>query len=113
MYSLEKAFQVGPLRLLKRMNSRNACKTCAVGMGGMKGGMVNEAGHWPEVCKKSLQAQVADMIGALPADYFDKHSLAELEKLTPKQAEDAGRLSYPVVLDKGASHFKPITWEAA
>lgn len=113
MYSLEKAFQVGPLRLLKRMNSRNACKTCAVGMGGMKGGMVNEAGHWPEVCKKSLQAQVADMIGALPADYFDKHSIAELEKLTPKQAEDAGRLSYPVVLDKGATHFKPITWEAA
>ncbi|HNB25180.1 MAG TPA: molybdopterin-dependent oxidoreductase, partial [Candidatus Melainabacteria bacterium] len=113
MYSLEKAFQVGPLRLLKRMNSRNACKTCAVGMGGMKGGMVNEAGHWPEVCKKSLQAQVADMIGALPADFFDKHSLADLEKLTPKQAEDAGRLSYPVVLDKGESHFKPITWEAA
>lgn len=113
MYSLEKAFQVGPLRLLKKMNSRNACKTCAVGMGGMKGGMVNEAGHWPEVCKKSLQAQVADMVDALPADYFDKHSLAQLEKLTPKQAEDAGRLSYPVVLDKGASHFKPITWEAA
>ncbi len=53
------------------------------------------------------------MVDALPADYFDKHSLAELEKLTPKQAEDAGRLSYPVVLDKGASHFKPITWEAA
>lgn len=113
LYSLEKAFQVGPLRLLKRMNSRNACKTCAVGMGGMKGGMVNEAGHWPEVCKKSLQAQVADMIGALPADYFDKHSLQELEKLTPKQAEDAGRLSYPVVLDEGSSHFKPITWQAA
>lgn len=113
MYSLEKAFQVGPLRLLKRMNSRNACKTCAVGMGGMKGGMVNEAGHWPEVCKKSLQAQVADMIGALPADYFEKHSIADLEKLTPKEAEDAGRLSYPVVLEKGASHFKPITWEAA
>ena len=113
MYSLEKAFQVGPLRLLKRMNSKNACKTCAVGMGGMKGGMVNEAGHWPEVCKKSLQAQVADMIDALPADYFDKHSLAELERLTPKQAEDAGRLSYPIVLDKGATHFKPIAWEAA
>lgn len=79
----------------------------------MKGGMVNEAGHWPEVCKKSLQAQVADMIGALPADYFEKHSVADLEKLTPKQAEDAGRLSYPVVLEKGASHFKPITWQAA
>lgn len=25
-------------------------------MGGQMGGMVNEAGHFPEVCKKSLQA---------------------------------------------------------
>ncbi len=28
--------------------------------------------------KKSLQAQVADMAGAIAADYFDKHPLSEL-----------------------------------
>ena len=37
----------------------------ALGMGGQSGGMVNEAGHFPEVCKKSLQAMVADMQGAV------------------------------------------------
>ena len=95
------------------MRSRNACKTCALGMGGMKGGMVNEAGHFPEVCKKSLQAQVADMIGALPADFFDKHSLDDLMKLTPKQAEDAGRISYPVILEPGAKKFRTISWNDA
>ncbi len=112
-YSIEKAMQVGPWRLWKRMTSRNACKTCAVGMGGQLGGMVNEAGHFPEVCKKSLQAQAADMIGAIDVDYFDKHDLQYLENLTPKQAEDAGRLIYPVLLEPGATHFKVVNWDTA
>ncbi len=112
-YTLKKAWQVGPLRLWKRMRSQNACKTCALGMGGLQGGMVNEGGHFPEVCKKSLQAQVADMIGALPADYFDTHDLEALKKLTPKQAEDAGRISYPVILEPGASKFRTISWNDA
>jgi molybdopterin-dependent oxidoreductase alpha subunit len=82
-------------------------------MGGQMGGMVNESGHFPEVCKKSLQAQVADMIGALPADYFQANDLESLRKLTPKQAEDAGRLTYPVVLSPGETHFKAVEWNAA
>ncbi len=112
-YSLIKAREVGPWRLWQKMRSKNACKTCALGMGGMKGGMVNEAGHFPEVCKKSLQAQVADMQGAISADYFDKHSLADLLQLTPKEAEHLGRLTYPVIHTKGDSHFRPTTWEHA
>jgi molybdopterin-dependent oxidoreductase alpha subunit len=105
--------EVGPWRLWKKMRSRNACKTCALGMGGMAGGMVNEAGHFPEVCKKSLQAQVADMSGALPADFFDTHDLEQLRRLTPKQAEDAGRLTYPALWQQGMERFKPVTWEYA
>src|SRR5579883_2970589 len=65
-YTVVKAFEVGPWRLWSRMRAKNACKTCAVGMGGQRGGMVNEKGHFPEVCKKSLQAQVADMRGSIP-----------------------------------------------
>ena len=30
-------------------------------MGGQLGGMVNEGGYFPEVCKKSFQAMVSDM----------------------------------------------------
>jgi molybdopterin-dependent oxidoreductase alpha subunit len=113
VYTLNKALEVGPVKLWKRMVSKNACKTCAIGMGGMQGGMVNEAGHFPEVCKKSLQAQVADMKGAVPADFFDLNDLSALKKLTPKQAEDAGRLTYPVILEKNGKHFQPVTWEKA
>jgi molybdopterin-dependent oxidoreductase alpha subunit len=75
--------------------------------------MVNEAGHFPEVCKKSLQAQVADMARSLDADYFDKRSLDDLLKLTPKQAEDQGRITYPVIHRQGESHFRPIGWDDA
>lgn len=114
-YTLNKAMEVGPLRLWRRMRSKNACKTCALGMGGLKGGMVNEAGHFPEVCKKSLQAQSADMYEALPADYFAEpgRNLAKLKELTPKQAEDQGRLSYPVILREGAEYFERISWDEA
>ena len=52
------------------MRGKNACKTCALGMGGQKGGMRNEAGHFPEVCKKSLQAMVADMQAGLRPEFF-------------------------------------------
>ena len=113
LYTISKAFEVGPIRLWAKMRSKNACKTCAVGMGGQMGGMVNEAGHFPEVCKKSLQAQVADMKDAINVQFFEKNSLDDLLKLTPKQAEDLGRLSFPLLHEEGATHFKPISWEAA
>ncbi len=113
LYALDKALTVGPWRLWQRMRSRNACKTCAVGMGGQTGGMVNEANRFPEVCKKSLQAQVADMVGAIPVDFFERNSLTALLNLTPKQAEDAGRLIYPLLLEPGDTYFKPVSWQAA
>ncbi|HVS38108.1 MAG TPA: hypothetical protein VMS17_21295 [Gemmataceae bacterium] len=54
-YTLRMANRVGWLQFgWKAMTRRNTCKTCALGMGGQRGGMRNEAGHWPEVCKKSL-----------------------------------------------------------
>ena len=47
-YALRKGREAGGLwRLYRRMRSRNACKTCALGMGGQRGGMVNEAGPLP------------------------------------------------------------------
>ncbi len=95
------------------MRSKNACKTCALGMGGQLGGMVNERGHFPEVCKKSLQAQVADMQGAISLEFFEKNFLDRLLELTPKQAEDAGRLAFPLLHQHDWMHFKPISWEQA
>mgnify|MGYP002045308308 CR=1 FL=1 len=82
-------------------------------MGGQAGGMVNEAGHFPEVCKKSFQAMVGDMQGGIPDDFFQTYSLAQLSKFTPYQMEHAGRLVKPLLLEKGSQHYQPITWGEA
>jgi anaerobic selenocysteine-containing dehydrogenase len=112
-YSLRFARQVGWLSLFKAMTTKNACKTCALGMGGMKGGMVNETGHWPEVCKKSFQAMAADMQGAIKDEFFQKYSIAQLRTFTPRELETAGRITKPLLLEPGATHYKPIEWEDA
>jgi molybdopterin-dependent oxidoreductase alpha subunit len=113
LYTLRQALRVGPWRLWRAMRSKNACKTCALGMGGQKGGMRNEAGHWPEVCKKSLQAMVADMQKGLSPDFFRKFSIAQLSSLSPRELEWCGRLSQPVFAGPGDTHYRPLTWDEA
>jgi molybdopterin-dependent oxidoreductase alpha subunit len=114
LYTFKKSHQAGGLwKFWKAMRSKNACKTCALGMGGQAGGMVNEAGHFPEVCKKSFQAMVADMQGAVKPAFFETYSIPQLQAFTPYQMEHSGRLVQPVVLEKGAQHYRPISWAEA
>lgn len=112
-YSLRMANRVGWRRLWRAMRSRNACKTCALGMGGQKGGMRNEQGHWPEVCKKSFQAMVADMQGALQSDFFQALSLEQLKALSPRELEWSGRLTQPIYAGPGDTHYRVVTWDEA
>jgi len=113
MYTLRKAREVGPWKMWQAMRSKNACKTCAVGMGGQRGGMVNESGHFPEVCKKSLQAMASDMQGAIRADFFSTYSLPQLQAFSPRELEACGRLTRPVVLERGTQYYREISWEEA
>src|SRR5262245_14706312 len=113
-YSLKKARQMGGLiGLWKAMRSKNACKTCALGMGGQKGGMVNEAGSFPEVCKKSLQAMAADMQGAIKPEFWSTYSIAQLQAFSPRELESCGRLVQPVILSEGEQYYRPASWEEA
>ena len=113
-YTWRKAKQAGGiLKLWRAMRSKNACKTCALGMGGQRGGMVNELGHFPEVCKKSLQAMVADMQGAIRSDFWQKYSPRDLQQLTPRELEACGRLVEPVVYTRETGRYTPITWDDA
>src|SRR5438128_12256990 len=95
-YTLRMANRVGWRQLWRALRARNACKTCALGMGGQAGGMRNEAGHWPEVCKKSLQAMVADMQEGLRPEFFQHYSIAQLRTLSPRELEWCGRLTKPL-----------------
>jgi len=113
-YVMRKAWGTGEFAdTLKRLKSKNACKACALGMGGQQGGMVNEAGHFPEVCKKSVQAQAADMQPAIPQEFFGDNDLAALRQLSSAEAENLGRLAFPIILRPGASHFERTSWDEA
>ena len=113
-YTWKKAREVGGiLKLWRAMRSKNACKTCALGMGGQRGGMVNELGHFPEVCKKSLQAMVADMQGAIRSDFWDQYSVRDLQQLSPRELEHCGRLVEPVRYTRETGRYTPITWKEA
>lgn len=112
-YSLQLAYRLGPGRLWRAMRSRNACKTCALGMGGQQGGMTNESGHFPEVCKKSLQAMAFDMQAGIAKEFFANSDIAALKAMSPRQLEAKGRLTEPLYLAKGATHYRPISWHLA
>ena len=112
-YTLRMANRVGWWQLWKAMRSRNTCKTCALGMGGQAGGMRNEMGHWPEVCKKSLQAMVADMQQGLKLEFFERYSINDLRTLSSRELEWCGRLTQPLCAGPGDTHFRPIDWDTA
>jgi molybdopterin-dependent oxidoreductase alpha subunit len=112
-YTLRMARRVGWRQLWKAMRARNACKTCALGMGGQGGGMRNELGRWPEVCKKSLQAMVADMQQGLRPEFFQRYSIAALHGLSSRELEYCGRLAQPLYAGPTDTHYRVIDWDTA
>jgi len=114
LYVLQKARSAGGLRAMwKAMRSPNACKTCALGMGGQQGGMVNESGKFPEFCKKSVQAMAADMQGAITKEFFEKYTLSQLSAMSSRELEAVGRITFPLFAGPLDMHYKPISWQEA
>ena len=113
-YVLKKARQAGGLRAMWRaMRTPNACKTCALGMGGQQGGMVNESGKFTEFCKKSVQAMAADMQGAITPAFFEQYTLQQLASMSSRELEHCGRIVCPLIAGPLDLHYKPITWDEA
>lgn len=112
-YSMKLASRVGWWKMWKAMRSKNACKTCAVGMGGQLGGMVNEGGYFPEVCKKSFQAMASDLQGAIPSSFWKQYDIHQLRAMSSRQLEHCGRIVEPLLLTKGSRHYQPISWDDA
>ncbi len=113
-YSLRAARKSGGIiKFLRAMRSKNACKTCALGMGGQHGGMTDEAGKFPEVCKKSMQAMASDMQSGLTPEFFATYGFDALRQFTPRDLEHMGRLVQPVYAGPGEGRYRPISWDQA
>jgi molybdopterin-dependent oxidoreductase alpha subunit len=112
LYVLETARKAGFARTAKALTSKNACKACGLGMGGQKGGMTNEAGEFPSVCNKSVQAQSSDVQPQVPIEVLTL-PLSDLRELDGFELEHLGRLNTPLYKAAGAERFAPIAWDVA
>ncbi|KQX39973.1 histidine kinase [Devosia sp. Root436] len=112
LYTLATIARMGVGKAGKALTAKNACKACAYGMGGQRGGMTNELGEFPSVCNKSVQAQSTDIQPAIPYAIFE-HELEDLQELNGREMEHLGRLDTPLFKAAGADHFEPVDWDFA
>ncbi len=75
--------------------------------------MRNEVGHFPEVCKKSLQAQLTDIQAGIPATLFDNKPISEFAEMPGRALERLGRLNTPLYKNAGDRHYTTIGWDEA
>ena len=112
LYTLKTANKIGLLSSAKALNSSNACKACGLGMGGQRGGMINELDEFPSVCNKSVQAQSTDIQKPIPPEIF-AHSLDEFRALSAFQLEHLGRLGKPIYKAAGEQYYREVDWDWA
>jgi len=110
--ALQTIQRIGLLDSQKALSSNNACKACALGMGGQRGGMTNELGEFPAICNKSIQAQSSDIQPPIPSEIFD-FTLDDFNALSPHELEHLGRLGSPIYRAPGADRFETVEWSWA
>ena len=100
----------GP-KLWQTLLHKSSCLSCAWGTGGQKGGFRNELDEPLQRCMKSVEAISAELQPPVERHFFDRHPITELQQLSSLEADRLGRLSFPVILREGKSHYERISWE--
>jgi molybdopterin-dependent oxidoreductase alpha subunit len=104
--------EMGPTRSLKTLLAVNQvdgfdCQSCAWPS-------PNGTRHTAEFCENGAKA-VADAgtRKRVGPDFFRQHSVVELAAQSDHWLNAQGRLTHPMVLRDGATHYEPITWDDA
>ncbi|QNR86985.1 FdhF/YdeP family oxidoreductase [Pedobacter riviphilus] len=67
-----------------------------------------------EYCENGAKALAEEATTKrVTADFFKKHSVFDLAKLDDYQIGKFGRLTEPMYMPKGGTHYEPISWENA
>ena len=67
-----------------------------------------------EYCENGAKAVAEEATEArVTPDFFAKHSIAEMNTWSERKLGKSGRLTHPMMLKKGATHYEPISWDAA
>ncbi|MGB3484944.1 MAG: FdhF/YdeP family oxidoreductase [Mycobacterium sp.] len=96
-------------RTLARLNQRHGfdCPGCA---------WPETPGHrkHAEFCENGAKAVAEEATTRrVTPEFFARHSVADLLERTEYWLGQQGRLTHPMVLREGATHYEPITWDAA
>ena len=74
----------------------------------------DEGRHLAEFCENGAKAIAEEATTkTVTPDFFRKHSVAELSQKSDYWLGRQGRITEPMVLRKGATHYEPISWENA
>lgn len=67
-----------------------------------------------EFCENGAKATTSDAQRDLVGpEFFAKHSLIDLSRMRDRDLNNAGRITHPMVLRPGATHYTPIEWTDA
>ncbi len=67
-----------------------------------------------EFCENGAKALASETTRRrVDPEFFARHSVAEIARQSDYWMEQQGRITHPVVLRPGASHYEPIGWDAA
>ena len=67
-----------------------------------------------EYCENGMKAIAEEAQNkTIGANFFASHSVEELAKLSDFEIGKSGRLSEPMFLSEGATHYQPISWDDA
>ncbi|WP_374975321.1 FdhF/YdeP family oxidoreductase [Microbacterium trichothecenolyticum] len=70
--------------------------------------------HIAEFCENGAKAVAEEAtLRRVGPDFFAAHSLDELRAHDDWWLGQQGRLTHPMVLDEGATHYRPISWDDA
>ncbi|MDQ4214338.1 FdhF/YdeP family oxidoreductase [Microbacterium sp. ASV81] len=70
--------------------------------------------HIAEFCENGAKAVAEETtLRTVGPEFFAAHSIDELEKHDDYWLGQQGRLTHPMILDEGASHYRPIGWDDA
>ncbi|MFT4229802.1 MAG: FdhF/YdeP family oxidoreductase [Microbacterium sp.] len=70
--------------------------------------------HIAEFCENGAKAVAEEAtLRRVGPEFFAAHSVAELNEHDDWWLGQQGRLTHPMILDEGATHYRPISWDDA
>jgi len=116
-----KAVSISLKQILSRMSVSNTFKV--LGKLNQKKGVDCPGCAWPdpdhrsklgEYCENGVKAIAEEAMSAKASpEFFAKYSVAELQKKSDYWLGQQGRLTHPMILKDGDTHYSPISWKKA